>query len=67
MASDTENLITQIKAAMALHGLSRTAFCYGAMGDSAFLTKLEQGREVRENTRQKVLAYIEKLNSEMAE
>lgn len=67
MATETEKLITKIKTALAVHGLSRTAFCYAAMGDSAFLTKLEQGREARPVTRQKVLDYINKLNAEVAE
>ena len=63
MTDDTKSLIALINATIAMHGVSRTRFCYDAMGDSAFLTKLENGRQVRPETRDRVLAYIERLNA----
>jgi hypothetical protein len=53
-----EQLLTDIRAFCASHGLPVTRFGEAALGDTAFVHKLEKGRRVWPETEAKARAFM---------
>jgi hypothetical protein len=53
------DLLAEIEAFRAQHGMSKSAFGEAALGDPRFLFDLESGRELRRKTIGRVRHYIE--------
>jgi hypothetical protein len=60
MADDIpeQKLISEIEAYCAKHEITPTDFGRLAMNDTALVTTLRRGRELRSATRQKILDYL---------
>lgn len=61
-----EQLLTDIRAFCAAHGLPVTSLGQAALGDTAFVHKLEKGRRVWPETEAKVRDYMAAYERERA-
>lgn len=57
---ETQDLLTEIEAAMAKSGLSPSQFGEDAVGDRSFVFDLRNGRDLRLSTIKKVREFIAK-------
>lgn len=58
------SLLFQIERAIRRYGIAASTFGRAAVGDPRLVFELRRGREVRPATKEKVLAYISKIEKE---